>query len=192
MDNVARDLSKEKQTGRMPTSIVKDAHVSLSDSQKHCKNYAGKPATLNTAKNAKRKAKKLLLKSYGLSVQRNTLSNVYVAGHSVQKKDVFLRRKIGDKSDQYRGMLRNMSISAGDDDIEPKDSLSVNITLFNRTQIMIFHHVAETGRMTIHLDGTKFQADLGIELEDGHTILHHILSINGNAFVVGSDPKEIV
>ena len=57
---------------------------------------------------------------------------------------------------------------------------------------MIFHHIAQTGRMTIHLDGTKCQADLGIELDEGSTMLHHIASINGNAFVKGSDTKELV
>ena len=47
--------------------------------------------------------------------------------------------------------------------------------------------------MTLHLDGTSFKADLGIHLGDeGVTMLHHIGSINGNAFVVGSDQRELL
>ena len=83
------------------------------------------------------------------------------------EKDVSLRRKMNDYTNDFRGILRECNLSAGDDDIKVSNSLSVKITLFNKTQVSIFHHTAKTGRMTLHLDGTGFKPELGISLEEG-------------------------
>ena len=57
---------------------------------------------------------------------------------------------------------------------------------------MIHPKATELGILTFHLDGTKFEPELGIELVEGAIVLHHIASINGNAFVDGKDEKELV
>ena len=192
LENYAAKLVKEKQTHRSPLDIVRDERLSLTPSKKLCHNYGGRPAKIDSAKNAKKLAKALLLQSYGLSRQGNSIGNIFLAGQLIMDKDVALRRKIDDYSNDYRGILRSCIISAGDDDVKLHTSPCVKITLFNKTQVTIFHHAAKTGRMTLHLDGTKFEADLGIKLEEGVTMLHHIGSINGNAFVVGTDDKELL
>ena len=178
--------------GKMPLNCVKDERSCLSYSKKHSKNFGGAPLTVSKANNLKQTAKKLLLRSYGLSVNGNAFGNIYEAGKTIMEKDSYLRRQIGDNTDDYRGILRQCNLSAGDDDVKVSNSMSVKITLFNKTQVSIFHHTARTERMTLHLDGTGFKADLGIHLGEGVTMLHHIGSINGNAFVVGSDERELL
>ena len=115
-----------------------------------------------------------------------------MSGKLIKNQDKYLRREMGDFSNDLLGTLRSFVIDGGDSDIKDNDSMSLKIVLFNKTQIMIYHKAAELGKMTFHLDGTKFEPELGIELVEGYIVLHHIASINGNAFVEGTDEKELV
>jgi len=183
-------LVKEQQVTTRPKNILKDDHHILSSSKTHSKNFGGRPLARPAAKNVRNVAKALLLKSYGLQTGGNTIGNVFMSGKLIKDQDKSLRRKMGDFSNNFQGTLRSFFIDGGDSNIKDNDSLSLKILLFNETQIMIHHKAAELGKMTFHLDGTKFEPELGIELVEGAIVLYHIASINGNAFVDEQDIYE--
>ena len=60
---------------------------------------------LCSAKNAKVLANALLLKLYGLSIKGNSLGKVYKAGQLIKETDKTLRCKIGDDTNDFRGIL---------------------------------------------------------------------------------------
>ena len=185
-------LVEEQQVTKRLQYILRDGHHMLSSSKTHSKNFGGRPLALPAAKNAKIVAKALLPKSYGLEAEGNTIGNVFMSGLLIKDQDKSLCCKIGDILSNFQGTLHSFLIDGGDSDIKDNDSMSLKIVLFNKTQIMIYHKAAELGKMTFHLDGTKFEPELGIELADGAIVLHHIASINGNAFIDGTDEKELV
>ena len=159
---------------------------------KHSKNISARHLTHQATKNAKKVAKALLLKSYGLSIDGNTIGNVYKAGQLIEEKDKTLRHKIGDYSSDFWGILRSFKIEGGDYDIKDNYSIPLKILLYNKAQVMIFHEVADTRKLTFHLDGITLESELGIELLEGAIVLHHIASINVNAFVDGKDKNKLV
>ena len=69
---------------------------------------------------------------------------------------------------------------------------AVKVLLYNKTQLMFFHKIEKTGRADLHLDGTQFIPQAGIDTGHGGTLMHHIATTNRNPFVVGDDAHNIV
>ena len=125
-------LVKEQQVTKRPENILKDEHHMLSLSKTHSKNFGGRPLALQAAKNLKKVAKALLLKSYGLKTEGNTIGSVFMSRQLIKDQDKSLRREIGEFSNDFPGTLRSCLIDGGGSDIKDNDSMSSNILLFNK------------------------------------------------------------
>ena len=149
--------------------------------------YASPPIT---AYNIKKEAQTELLAGYGLT-SHSDVKNITKAGSTIKKDDIALRREAKDNTIDYAGILRNMSLNGGDDDETAKESTGFNLELWNKTAVVLHHRLAASGREVLHYDGTGCKVHTKNDLSDGEINQHFILSINANAFVTGSECKQL-
>ena len=160
----AKVIVEFESAGKKPAEFAKRSLQLASDDEYHSKNR-GAAVTKLSAPNISREAKKKQQATSGFTTCK--LANIPLAASITEKNDIEQRKRIGDETQDFLGIVRMVQLWP-----------SFRIILYTKPNLQLFQYFSHGGQLVLHCDATGGLLNFPMVEEWKDKVLHTKLAVN--------------